>query len=397
MKKTLLFAILFVFLSQTLFSQEITQWRGPDRNGIYPENGPELIWKYEELGQGFTSAAVTKNKVYTTGTIDSISYIFAFNHKGKLLWKKKYSNAWMVNFPGVRSTPLIYEGKGYLLSGLGILHCFKTKNGKILWSKDLFKDFDGENIKFGITENLLIDGDKLFCTPGGKEANVVALNRNTGEVIWKSKGNGEKSAYCSPVMITVKDRKFFVTNTAKSIIALDPEDGKLIWASDMKYKHGIHGNTPVYHDNYLFAMNGWGAGSVMFKLSEDGTKIEEAWRSKLFDLEHGDIVLINNNIYGTDYTTKHFSCVEWKTGNVKKTIKQYAPATVMAADGMIYCYTYKGEMVLIKPNSEGFEIVSKFQTEGKKKDHIAHPVVKAGRLYLRYNNSLWVYNVLKKL
>ncbi len=404
MNKTFLFAVLLVFLSQTMFAQEIAQWRGPNRNGIYPEkgllkewaeNGPELIWKYESLGQGYTSVAVTKDIVFTTGTNDSVSYIFAFNHKGKLLWKKKYGKEWTTNFPGVRSTPLIYDGKGYLVSGLGVLHCFKAKNGKKLWSKDLFKDFDGENIKFGFTENLLIDGDKLFCTPGGKEANVVALNRNTGKVIWKSKGNGEKSAYCSPIMINVKGKKLFVTNTAKCIIALDSENGKLIWASDMKFKHGIHGNTPTYHDNYLFAMNGWGAGSVMFKLSENGAKIEEAWRSKLFDLEHGDVVKLNENIYGADYTTKHFSCVDWKTGNVKKSIKECSPSTVLAADGMIYCFTYKGEMVLMKPSKDGFEIISKFKPGSPKKDYIAHPVIKDGKLYLRYSNNLWVYNIKK--
>ncbi len=405
MKKTILTAVVFVFILQTSFSQEIAQWRGPNRNGIYPEkdllkkwpeNGPELIWKYNDLGQGYTTVSVTKDKVFTTGTTDTTSYIFAFNHKGKLLWKKKYGTAWTTNYPGVRSTPLIYAEKGYLVSGSGVLYCFDTENGKTLWSKDLFNDFDGKEIKFGFTENLLIDGDKIFCTPGGKDANIVALNKNTGNIIWKSKGMGEVSAYCSPVMITIKEKKFFITHTKKYILALNPETGELIWSHDMKFKHGIHGNTPTYHDNYLFAMNGWGAGSVMFKLSDHGMKIEEAWRSKLFDLEHGDIVKIGDNIYGTDYTTKHFSCVDWKTGNIKKQIKQYAPGTVLSADGMIYCLSYKGEMVLLKPSKEGFDIVSNFKVEGKKKDHIAHPVIKDGRLYLRYNNNLWVYNISKK-
>ncbi len=141
---------------------------------------------------------------------------------------------------------------------------------------------------------------------------------------------------------------------------------KLFWSHDLKYPHGIHANTPIYHDGYIFAMNGWEHGSVMLKLIDDGNDVEEVWRSNLFDLEHGDVMLVGNNIYGTDYTTKHFSCVDWKTGIVKDSIKEFAPATLIAAEGLLYSYTYEGEVVLIKPTNEGFEIISSFKLKDKK-------------------------------
>jgi outer membrane protein assembly factor BamB len=397
----------FLFLLIPIFIQchrapEISQWRGPERDGFYPEknllkewpdDGPEIIWQYDSLGIGYTSVAVTSEKVYTTGTFDSTSCIFAFNHQGKLLWKKEYGLAWMVNFPGARSTPLIFGNMGYLLSGRGLLVCFDAENGNMVWTKDLYKDFGAVEVKFGMTENLLIDGDKLFCTPGGDEFNVLALDRNSGEVIWKSKGVGEPSAYCSPRIFEHAGKRYYTTITAKSIICLDPANGDLIWSHDLLYPHGIHGNTPLYHNGYIFAMNGWDWGSVMLKIDDDGTGVTEVWKSKLFDLEHGDVILMHGNIYGTDYTTRHFACVDWETGQVLDSLNRFAPASVIAADGMIYAYSYGGDIVLIRPKPDGFDIISNFRAPGEKRDHIAHPVIHNGRLYIRYANSLRVYNI----
>jgi len=402
MKSKHLLFLLIPILIQCQRAPEISQWRGPDRDGIYPEknllkewpeDGPEIIWQFDELGTGYTTVAVTSEKVYSTGTFDSTSYIFAFDHTGELLWKTEYGYAWMVNFPGARSTPLIYGDLGYLLSGRGKLVCFDADDGNIVWEKDLYKDFGAVEIKFGITENLMIDGDILFCTPGGKEYNVVALNRITSDVIWKSKALGEPSAYCSPRMFEFKGKKYYSTITAKSIICLDPSNGDLIWSHDLLFPHGIHGNTPLYHDGFIFAMNGWEWGSVMLKINEAGDGVEEAWKSNLFDLEHGDVMLMNGNIYGTDYTTKHFSCVDWYTGKVKDSVKEFAPASVVAAEGLIYSYTYAGDVVLIKPKPDGFDIISSFKGPGVKRDHLAHPVIKDGRLYIRYNDALRVYDI----
>lgn len=402
----LMFPLSILLLIQCKSEPQISQWRGPERNGIYPEenllktwpeDGPKLLWKYENLGEGYTSASVTDENVYTTGTIDSLSYIFSFDHSGKLLWKKEYGQEWTENFPGARSTPLIYNGKGYLLSGLGKLVCFDCKQGNFIWTKDLFNDFDGRNVRFGITENLLIDGEKLICTPGGTDANVIALHKDTGDLIWKSAGVGEESAYCSPVIISHEGRNYLITNTAKSIISIDPENGKLIWSHELNYPHGIHGNTPVYKDGYLFTMNGWGYGSVMLKLKDQGQAVEEVWTSTLFDLEHGDVLSMHDNLYGTDYTTRNFSCVDLKTGEVKQSVKDLAPATVIAADGMIYCYAYSGEMALIQPNENGFDIISRFKVPGAKADHIAHPVIKDGKLYVRYSNGMYVYSISNAL
>jgi outer membrane protein assembly factor BamB len=399
-----LLSCIILFLNQCKNpSNEISQWRGPERTGFYPdtglltewpENGPELLWKFEELGIGYTSPAITSERVYITGTVDSSSYIFALNHEGKLLWKKEYGLAWKNNYPGVRTTPVIYKGLGYLVSGRGLMICFDAENGDIKWEKDWVKEFNAQTPYFGFCENLLIDGDKVYCTPGDTISNnILALNRFTGDLIWKSEGNREISAYASPTIITHNDRKFLVTMTSKSIIGLNPDDGKLIWSHDLKYPHGIHSNTPIYDNGYLFAMNGWEYGSVMMKLTNNGDDIEEVWRSDLFDLEHGDVLKIGDNIYGSSWQTKVFSVVDWKTGAVKDSSKLIGPSSVISAEGLIYAYSYSGDVYLVKPTENSFEVISSFKAPGKRKDHIAHPVINDKKLYIRYANSLLVYSI----
>jgi len=404
MRNLILCIIVIPFLYQCKkTNNEISQWRGPERDGIFqekglltqwPENGPELIWRYDSLGIGYTSAAVTSDKVYITGTIDSTSYIFTFNHEGELLWKKEFGLTWKNNFPGTRTTPAIYNGLGYVLTGRGVMVCFDAENGDIKWEKDWVKEFNAPAPYFGFCENFLIDGDIVYGTPGDTiKNNIVALNRFTGDLIWTSEGVHEISAYASPTIITHNSRRLLVTLTSKSIIALDPNNGKLIWSHDLKYPHGIHANIPIYENGYIFAMNGWGFGSVMMKLSEDGSSIEEVWRSDLFDLEHGDVLKIGNNLYGGSWDKKVFAAVDWKTGEVKDSTLQIGPSSVISAEGLIYAYSYSGEVSLIKPTEKSFEIISSFMAPGKKKDHIAHPVIKDKRLYIRYANSLLVYSI----
>jgi outer membrane protein assembly factor BamB len=406
--KLKLFLILIAgmfFSVNSVFAQKNFQWGGPDRNCIYPENnllikwpenGPKLIWGYDSLGIGYSSPAVVDDCIYITGLVDSTGYLYAFNHSGKLLWKKAYGKEWKKDYPGTRSTPLIYDGLGYVYSGTGIIYCFDLKNRNIKWTVDLFKQYGSKEVRFGMAENMLIYEDKLYCTPGGEETNIIAINRKTGELIWKSKGLGEPSGYCSPLIVDHNHKKYLITITAKSIISLDPNTGNLYWGlnTNIDYPHGIHGNIPVYNNGYLFAMNGWGYGSAMFKIAQDGNSAKQVWKSKYHDLEHGNVILMGNTIYGSDYTSKKFICTDWETGAVLDSINDLSPSTVVAANGLIYCFTYNGELALLKPTAKSIEVISRFSVPGKKRnDHIATTVINKGKMYIRYDKSLWVYDI----
>ena len=170
--------------------QKVYEWRGENRSGIYnekrllkvwPEEGPEIVWEYEGIGNGYGSPIFTSDNMYILGEIDTVAYLFAFDLNGKLLWKKDFGNEWAGSYRGSRSSPTVVDGLVYVTSGFGNLFCFDRRSGEKKWSINMIHDLHGILPIFGYSESVVIDGEKVFCTPGGKDDNVVALNRFTGE------------------------------------------------------------------------------------------------------------------------------------------------------------------------------------------------------------------------
>jgi outer membrane protein assembly factor BamB len=382
--------------------QDMAQWRGPNRDGIYketgllkkwPDAGPTLLWHFDELGDGHASAAVDGKGIFTTGMIDSTGYVFSFDLNGKLLWKKEYGKEWAESHNGVRSTPLVVNGKLYFVSAYGQLFCLNCSNGKTIWTADLVKLYDARNITWGITENLLFDGKVLYCTPGGPDAAMVAFDINTGKQIWKSKGNGEKSAYCSPMIIKLKNKKIIVTIMQNSICGFDASNGALLWTSEFVMKPDVHPNTPVYIDGYLFCTSGYGLGSKMLKLSPDGNSVSEVWKNVSFDPKMGGVVVLDGKIYGTGDRNRKFFCIDWKTGQELFSMKDLAPANIISNDGLLYIYSESGKISLAEPKANGINIISSFPVPFGANPHWAHLVIKNKKLYVRHGTSLMVYDL----
>ena len=238
-KRLCYLVILVIFSALNLTAQNITKWRGLNSLGDYQETGllkqwsaagPDRIWYYEGLGEGHSSPAIANNLIYLSGMIDQTGYVIALDFDGKLKWKAPYGVEFTESYPGSRSTPVIADDLLYIYSGNGLLTCMDANNGTVKWKKDAFKDFDGKNITWGVTETVVVDGDVVYLTPGGKSNNLVALNRINGNLLWSSPGLGEKSAYCTPLVVELPSRKILVTHTADHIIGLDSRDGKLLWS-----------------------------------------------------------------------------------------------------------------------------------------------------------------------
>ncbi len=408
LKKSLfIICLLSTIFATTAMAQ--SQWRGPNRDGIYPEThllkqwpaeGPKMLWSYQGLGTGQGSVAVSKEKVFITGipdTLNSEGFLFAFDNKGKLLWKKSYGKDWTGIFPGARSTPTVVDDLIYVESGNGTVHCLKTDNGEQVWSADFFKDFQADSVQFGFSESLLIDGDKLYCTPGGKENNTIALNRFTGKKIWSSSGYREKATYCSPILINHNGKRLLINLTSTSIIGLDADNGKMYWRIHQFQDNKIHANTPIYFDGKLLissASRKDSSGLVLLQLSPDGKKAEIAWRNKEFINLMGGFILKDGFIYGGAYLQPKWFCIDTKTGQTKYISKDLGGGPVIYADGLFYSYAEKdGEMALANGNPDQFNIISKFKVPLGTAQHWAHPVIADGKLYIRHNDALMVYDI----
>jgi outer membrane protein assembly factor BamB len=402
MKRLSLLTILFLSLSIFLNAQEPTNWRGINSSGIYtvekmlpswPANGPEILWSFDQLGQGFSSPAFANNKIYINGLVDGQAVLFVLDPNGKVIQQFKYGKEFVESFPGTRSTPTIVGDLVYLLTGNGKLSCLDLKSGKPVWEKDFLTQMDGTNIQWGYTESILIDGDKLFCTPGGKINNVMALNRMTGETIWNCPGLGELSAYCTPLLIKLAARQLLVTHTAGHVLGIDAANGKLLWSSEHPNQWSVHPNTPIYQDGGLFVFSGYGQGGEKLNLSVDGSSVTKEWEIKSFDSRMGGSVLIDGYLYGSGDNGRSWQCINWKTGKQEYSSTEITKGATIAANKMLIGYSEKGELFLAEANPLAFKVISKTKVTLGSEQHWAHPVINKGVLYVRHGNALIAYKI----
>jgi outer membrane protein assembly factor BamB len=394
--------IILIFTGLTLSSQTPTRWRGPNGNGVYnetgllkqwPASGPEVIWHFDGLGEGHSSPAFANDMIYLSGMEGTTGFIYSLSTFGGLKWKVPYGEEFHESYPGARSTPVIAGDLIYVYSGHGVLTCMDAHNGEIKWRKDVFKDFDGKNIRWGVTETPVVDGDLIFITPGGRKNNVVALNRFNGNLVWSSPAKGEISAYCSPLLVELPSRKLLVTMTADHIIGLDAKDGKMLWSHPQTNRYQVHANTPIYHDGGLFCFSGYGQGGVKLELSADGSSVSKAWFNEKLDSRMGGMVLVDGYLYGSGDNNRQWRCVDWKTGEEQYASTDIGKGVTIYADGMLYCYSDRGELGLAEATPKGFNLVSNTRVEMGSAQHWSHPAIHDGRLYLRHGNTLIAYKI----
>ncbi|HSW00909.1 MAG TPA: PQQ-binding-like beta-propeller repeat protein [Sedimentisphaerales bacterium] len=379
------------------------QFRGPSRDGTspetglltqWPQEGPRELWSVEGLGTGYASVSVADGLVLTTGLVGDQGYLFAFDLQGKPKYRVNYGAEWTDsgNYPSARTTPTIDGDRLYLMSGLGRIACHKLATGEPIWHVDTLQKFQGKNIRWGIAESLLIDGEKVLCTPGGPDATVVALNKMTGETLWTSKGLSEPSAYCSPILVERGPNRLIVTLVQKSLVGIDAGTGKVYWTVPHEVNYDIQAVSPIHKDGLIYITNGYRHGSHGFLLSADGTSIEKKWSEKSLDVHHGGAVLVGGNIHGAA-TNGTWICLDLATGSVKHTDKLIGKGSVVYVDGMLYGYSERGLVGLIRIKPDGYELVSSFRVQKGSKEHWAHPAISDGRLYIRHGEVLMCYDV----
>ncbi len=410
---TLLF-IIVVFISGTvLLADDWPQWRGSERNGIsketnlltiWPENGPDLLWSVKNVGDGFSSVSISDGQVYITGVIDKQETLTSVDLDGHINWQTTYGNRWKSSYPEARTTPTVDGNRVYVISGMGKVICIDAKSGLIQWSVQAIDDFDGEYHRWGVAESPLIVDNKIICTPGGDEASVVALDKITGKMIWRSTELSELGNYCSPILINRGGKIIIATQLAESFIGLNAEDGTLLWRDEYEDYQGdpkdINVNSPLYHDGHIFVTSGYDNPCALYELSPDGTKITRKWINETLDVHLGGVVLVNGYIFGSNWENNkngNWVCLDWNTGKVMWEEKWITKGSIITAEGMLYCYEEKrGNIGLASASPEKFDLVSSFRMPPVKGRYWAHPAISDGRLYVRHGDAFTVYDISQK-
>lgn len=406
--KSLLTTCLLAMSVTSILADDWPQWRGPDRNEVsqesgllktWPKGGPPRVWLFQNAGVGYAGFAVVGDTLYTMGGRNGNEELIAVRvADGQEKWSAvlgpMLSNGWG---DGPRGTPTVDGDRVYALSGQGHLACVQVADGKVVW-RTTMQDFGGKTPNWGYTESVLIDGDRLLCTPGGSQGAMLALDKKTGKPIWQSGDFTERAQYSSIIAAENNGVRQYIQLTMSKLAGIDARTGKTLWTSDWPGKTAVI-PTPIYHDSQVYATSGYGVGCKLIKLDAD-QQPTEVYFNRVMKNHHGGVVLLDGFVYGYS-DGLGWICQNFRTGDLVWNEKnQLEKGCLTCADGKLYLLgEQSGEVVLIDASPSGWKEHGRFtlapQTSQRKpKGKIwTHPVVANGKLYLRDQELLFCYDV----
>ena len=385
------------------------QWRGPKQDGIstekgllshVPSEGPPVLWMMRGIGKGYSSVSVAKGQIFTMGDGKEKSFVHALDAKdGKLQWSSALG-APGGNYEGTRCTPTVDGDLVFALGQHGDLVCLQAASGTEMWRKSMAKNFGGKMMSdWGYSESPLVDGGQVIVTPGGSNGTVVALNRQTGAVLWRSTNWTDRAAYSSVIVAEIGGVRQYIQISDANVAGLAAKDGSVLWKAKRKGSTAVI-PTPIYKDNHVLVSSGYGVGCNLFKITSGpaGFAANEVYANKGLANHHGGMVLVGDHVYGHS-DSKGWVCMEFLTGKLVWSNEGVGKGAVVCADGKLFTRKEEkqGTVALVDASPEGYNERGRFaQPERSTKNSWAHPVVANGRLYLRDQDVLLCYDVTGK-
>jgi outer membrane protein assembly factor BamB len=392
-------------------SHDWPQWRGPDRTehsaetGLlksWPKEGPPLVWTKKDLGGGYSTPSVAGGRIFGMSYRDKDEVVWALDEQtGRELWAKKIAGKGSAGYnEGPRSTPTVDGDVLYTLGISGDLVCLKVENGDLVWQVNLKKEYKGNVGGWGYSESPLVDADKVIVAAGGKDATIIALDKKTGQNIWKSKvPQGDQAHYASAIVAEIGGKKQYVHFLSGGVVGVAADDGKFLWRYDHPHNGTANCSTAIYHDGCVFAASSYGVGGGLAKIegSGDSFTADEQYFEKRIKNHHGGLVLVDGYLYGTGDNS--LICIDWKTGKIKWDERKPGKGSLTYADGRLYVRNEggKGTMTLVEANPEKYVEHGRFDQPNRSGANAwSHPVVANGKLYIRDQDVLLCYDVKDK-
>jgi outer membrane protein assembly factor BamB len=395
------------------------QWRGPNRDGVstetglltsWPAGGPRRVLVASGLGEGFAGVAVADGRILTMGDRRDGQYVIALEERtGREVWATRVGGRHQEEYSGPRATPTIDGALTYALSTDGDLVCLETATGRERWRKSLPREYRSPEPNWRYAESPLVDGDRVLVAPGAREAAIVALNKQNGQEIWRSampafgRGGIDGPEYSSIVISNGGGVKQYVRLLGRGVIGVRASDGQFLWGYNRVANSTANISTPLIRDNFVFASTGYQAGGALLEIVPQGAGTATAreryfLEGRTFQNHHGGMVLVGDHIYaGTGHRMGIPICLEFATGRVAwgGNIRNagQGSAALTAADGHVYLRYENGVMLLIEATPAGYREKGTFQIPNVVQPSWSHPVIAGGRLYLREQDALHVYDI----
>ena len=378
------------------------QWRGPNRDGVsketgllkqWPAEGPPLVWKATGAGNGYSSFSIANGKLYTMGVRGDREFVIAFDlATGKESWATPSGSAFRNDRGnGPRGTPTIDGDRLYALGGNGDLSALDARTGKLIWTKNVLREFGGSNIQWGISESPLVLGNKVLVNAGGPGASMVALNKTDGSVIWKSQS--DEPGYSSAIPLDVNGLTQVVFFTAQRAVGLDVRDGKLLWEYEHPSNNVANVATPIARANRIFISSDYGTGGGVVEIKPDN-KAQELYFTKDMKNHHSSSVLVGDYLYG--FSSSILTAMKFDTGEVAWKDRSVGKGSLVYADGNLYCLSENGVVGLVEATPTGYKEKGRFRIQQGNLPTWAHPVVAGGRLYIRDQDTIYAFDVQAK-
>lgn len=395
------------------------QFRGPRRDGIstergllqsWPEGGPTLLWAAPGAGKGFSSPVISEGRLFVTGDFGEEVRILAYDLTGKPLWQAKNGSSWLNQYQGARASVTLSAGRVYHQNAHGRIVCLDAATGQERWAVNLLERFRGENITWGLSENLLVDERAVYATAGGRDAYLVALDKQTGNVRWQSEplldaeaGNvAENPGYAAPILVSFAGRRLLIGASQRHLFCADADTGLLQWTRRRPTSYGVLAMTPVLVGDAVFMTAPFGPPGALYRLvppASAGGKVgaEDVWTTKL-DTAQGGVVFANSRLYGSFYPRRGgWTALDAATGEQVFDAPEMVKGAAAYADNRLYALCEDAWMLLLRDAGTKFEVEGRFRLGSPRdRDAWAHPVILEGRLYLRYHDTLYCYDIRAK-
>ena len=400
------------------------QWRGPARDGHaapqtllqdWPEGGPKVKWEFRGTGVGYTAPAIVGDKLFTMGTKGDKCFAICISAgNGQLIWEtpvsrassgEDYAHGWG---GGPRSTPTIDGDHVYVLSDVGVLACLQTSDGKLIWSADFVGQYGGAIPKWGYSESVLIDGDRVLGTPGGENF-VIGLDKKTGNKLFGSKNHNDAAQYVSIIKHTFQGTAFYVTAGKRGLVGIDANDGSILFTDNATGNDVAVIPTAVIKDDLIYHTSDYGAGNTLLQLkSSDGKLSTESLyhlNAKSMQNHHGGVVLVDGVIYGFTKTNGgEWMAQDLQSGDTlwSEKLRPNRSGAISYADNRLYCYNDEdGSVVLVEPSRSGWKAHGTLSLPEKTKIERgsgaiwSHPTIANQTLFLRDQDLIFAFDIAR--
>ena len=411
-----------VFTGMELKAQDWPQWRGQNRDGVSTETGlnldwsaskPALKWVFRQTGFGYSAPVIVGTTLYCQGGSNGKDFAFALDvNTGNVKWKQELGEEYEQDRGnGPRGSVTVDGDRLYLVRGGGQVHCLSAADGKMIWQKDFTTDFGGKLMSgWGFSESPLVDGNLVICSPGGSNGTMVALDKNTGAVVWRSKEWTDDAGYSSAIIVEVGGIRQYVQQSGKGVAGIAAKDGKLLWKfNNAAYRTAVI-PTPVLADNLVYVTNGYNGGCMGIRLAKEGegVKADTVYTNRIITNQHGGVVLINGYIYGhNEASGSAWVCQNVKTGEIAWSQKTQdagiGKGSIFGIGNRLICFDMAtGICAVVEASPDGWKEFGRIEIPERSKDDPSrdkqlwsHPVIANGNLYLRDQDLLFCFDLKK--